>query len=153
MKNKITILLILFAIISCKQVNKEKPNLQVKIIPKEVLDIHTNCFTNENVKKIRKHFELLEKTMKLGKKYDFSKSPISYTKKEKEWLKKILNKSICKGELNNFSGSCPKNIIYTIDCSEVLIIDDEEHFSEQDFWNVLSKKDDKIFVSDSGGSG
>lgn len=153
MNKKLIIFLVLFTIISCKQVKKEEHTSQTKNTIKEVVEKHPNCFTNIDVDKIRRHFELLEKTIKSGKKFDFSNSPISYTEKEKEWLVKMLNNRICKGSLNEFSGSCPKNITYNIDCSEVIIADGEEIFSEQDYWYVLTKKDGRIFVSNSGGAG
>jgi len=91
--------------------------------------------------------------MKSGTDYNFANSPIQYSDKDIAWLKKTLKKSICNGEIKEVNIECPKSITYNIDCSETLIIDDEEHFSEQDYWDILVKKDGKIIVSESGSAG
>lgn len=163
MKTTITLLLTLYLFFGCKQSktnvvldsSPSKPN--ESIIKKSPTKVNNpNCFSTDDIEKIKNHYRDLEKAIKSGSEYDFTNSPVEYSDKDISWLKKTLKKTICKGEIkkrDNDNNSCTKSIIYNIDCSETIIIDGDEHYSEQDYWDVLVKKDGKIIISESGGAG
>lgn len=157
---KIIIPLAIFSLLACNQPIK-KTSLETSSIVNEsittskelIKDSNPNCFTNDDIMMIRNHYKKLEKAIKSGAEYNFANSPIQYSDKDIAWLKRTLKKNICKGGIKEVDGECPTSIIYNIDCSETLIIDDEEHFSEQDYWDKLVKKDGKVIVSESGSAG
>ncbi|KAA1244509.1 hypothetical protein [Aquimarina sp. RZ0] len=152
MKKTIIHTLILFVVFACKQEKNQIGTKIINITSKAVIE-NSNCFTKQDIDKISNHYKSLEKAIKSGAIYDFSNSPIVYSEKDIEWLKKMLSKNICKGSLNDFSDKCPETLTYNIDCSKVQIIDGEEQFSEQDYWDVLAKKNGKIFILESGSAG
>lgn len=158
MKKKL-ILLAIFSLLACNQPVR-KTSLETSSIVNEsitskelIKDSNPNCFTNDDIVIIKNHYKKLEKAIKSGAEYNFANSPIQYSDKDIAWLKRTLKKNICKGGIKEGSGECPTSITYNIDCSETLIIDDEEHFSEQDYWDILVKKDGKVIVSESGSAG
>ena len=157
MKKKLFPLAIFF-LLACNQpirkTSLETSSIANESISKEIIkDSNPNCFTNDDIVMIKNHYKKLEKAIKSGVEYNFANSPIQYSDKDIAWLKRILKKNICKGEIKQVDSECPTIITYNIDCSETLIIDDEEHFSEQDYWDILVKKDGKVIISESGSAG
>lgn len=159
MKKIILPLLVMSSVFGCKRPKQNKvldsssglgESITTKILKK---DTNPNCFSIDDIEKITNHYKQLEKAIKSGVEYDFINSPVQYSDKDILWLKKTLKKSICKGEIKSTDSACPMSLTYNIDCSETLIIDGEEHFSEQDFWDILVKKEGKIIISESGGAG
>ncbi|WP_147406142.1 hypothetical protein [Aquimarina sp. BL5] len=155
-------LLVIYFLFGCKQPKKDvvidvSSNINDSIPKKtQVKDNNPKCFSTNDIEKISNHYKKLEEVIKSGVEYDFTNSPVEYSDKDILWLKRTLKRSICKGEIKRVKDdddSCPKSILYNIDCSETIVIDGEENFSEQDYWDILVKKNGKVIISKSGGAG
>jgi len=162
--NKLLIIIFLLVIsISCKNTNqkletKEEINKKTLENDEQIIlksDKYTNCFSKDDIDALKQHYRDLHKSIKLGVKYDFSKSPVQYTSSQKESILSIFKDKYCKGRELELSNDCIKMISFEIDCREIIVIDDEdeEHLREEYYRYELLKKDGNIFVSKIDGAG